>query len=99
MGLSYARILRGREVDWRNELFFEHGSTRAIRTENLNFVGRSGGRPDELFDLEEDPASASIELASPHAASSGWHSGIGWMSSFAEPQLRLRTNGIRPRAK
>ena len=55
VGRSYADILRGRDVTWRNELFFEYGYTRAIRTENLKYVERSDGWPDELFDLEEDP--------------------------------------------
>ncbi len=56
VGRSYAGFLRGDHPDWRNELFFEYGYTRAVRTENLKYVERSDGWPNELFDLEEDPA-------------------------------------------
>ena len=55
VGRSYADILRGMRADWRNELFFEYGYTRAVRTENLKYVERGDGWPNELFDLEEDP--------------------------------------------
>lgn len=54
-GRSYAGFLRGEPPPWRNELFFEYGYTRAVRTENLKYVERSDGWPNELFDLEEDP--------------------------------------------
>lgn len=56
VGRTYAGFLRGDRPDWRNELFFEYGYTRAVRTENLKYVERSDGWPNELFDLEEDPA-------------------------------------------
>ena len=55
VGRSYAGFLRGGNPDWRNELFFEYGYTRAVRTENLKYVERADGWPNELFDLEEDP--------------------------------------------
>lgn len=55
VGRSYAGFLRGGRPQWRNELFFEYGYTRAVRTENLKYVERADGWPNELFDLEEDP--------------------------------------------
>ncbi len=55
VGRSYAGFLRGESPEWRNEVFFEYGYTRAIRTETLKYVARADGWPNELFDLEEDP--------------------------------------------
>ena len=55
VGRSYAGFLRGKRPAWQDELFFEYGYTRAIRTRNLKYVERSDGWPNELFDLEEDP--------------------------------------------
>ncbi len=55
VGRSYAGFLRGGHPERRNELFFEYGYTRAVRTENLKYVERADGWPNELFDLEEDP--------------------------------------------
>ena len=55
IGRSYAGLVRGDRLEWPNEVFFEYGYTRAVRTEHLKYVERSDGWPNELFDLEEDP--------------------------------------------
>ncbi|MDE0629780.1 MAG: sulfatase-like hydrolase/transferase [Bryobacterales bacterium] len=55
IGRSYAGLVRGNRLEWPNEVFFEYGYTRAVRTEHLKYIERSDGWPNELFDLEEDP--------------------------------------------
>ena len=55
IGRSYAPFLRGESPAWRNELYFEYGYARAVRTENLKYIERGDGWHNELFDLEEDP--------------------------------------------
>ena len=56
IGRSYAPFLRGGSPARRNELYFEYGCARAVRTENLKYIERGDGRRNELFDLEEDPS-------------------------------------------
>ena len=68
VGRSYADLLRGGNPQWRNELFFEYGYTRAVRTENLKYVERADGWPNELFDLEEDPAERVNRVGKPEYA-------------------------------
>ena len=65
VGRSYAGFLRGGRPDWRSELFFEYGYTRAVRTGNLKFVERADGWPNELFDLEEDPGERTNRVGKP----------------------------------
>jgi len=55
VGRSYAGFLRGENLPWRNELYFEYCYTRAVRTENLKYVERADNWPSELYDLEADP--------------------------------------------
>lgn len=55
VGRSYAGFLRGRRPSWRDRLFFEYEHARAVRTENLKYIQRTGGFPSEMFDLEADP--------------------------------------------
>ncbi len=55
VGRSYAPFLRGESPAWPAELYFEFAYVRSIRTENLKYVERAEGWPNELFDLEDDP--------------------------------------------
>lgn len=55
VGRSYAPFLRGESPEWPTELYFEFAYVRSIRTENLKYVERAEGWPNELFDLEDDP--------------------------------------------
>jgi arylsulfatase A-like enzyme len=54
VGRSYAGVLRGERWRQPNELFFEYGYVRALRTEGLKYIERTG-HPSELFDLKGDP--------------------------------------------
>ena len=65
IGRSYAGFLRGGTPRWRNEVFFEYGYTRAVRTETLKYVERADGWPNELFDLEEDPGESINRVGKP----------------------------------
>jgi choline-sulfatase len=64
-GRSYAGFLRGAPPRWQNRLYFEYGYTRALRTENLKYVARTGEWPSQLFDLEADPAENRDLIADP----------------------------------
>lgn len=48
-------------------MFFEYGHTRAARTENLKYVERSDGCPNELFDLEDDPGELVNRIGKPES--------------------------------
>ena len=65
VGRSYAGFLRGESPTWPNELYFEFGYTRAVRTENLKYVERADGWPNELFDLEDDPGESINRVGKP----------------------------------
>ena len=65
VGHSYTPFLRGENAAWRNELYFEYCYTRAIRTENLKYIERAEEWPNELFDLEVNPAEDTNVIGSP----------------------------------
>lgn len=55
-GRDFSRVLRGAEVsDWKQELFYEMESCRAIRTDHWKFVARHPQGPHELYDMKADP--------------------------------------------
>jgi choline-sulfatase len=55
VGRSYASFVRGKSPEWRNRLYFEYAYVRCLRTQNLKYIERAEGWPNELFDLETDP--------------------------------------------
>jgi arylsulfatase A-like enzyme len=65
VGRSYAAFLRGENPAWRNEVYFEYCYTRAVRTENLKYIERAEEWPNELFDLEANPAEDTNVIGSP----------------------------------
>jgi arylsulfatase A-like enzyme len=68
-GRSYAEHLRGRSPQWENRLFFEYSFVRAIRTENLKLVQRTGEWPSEFYDLERDPGETQNRIDDPEYSS------------------------------
>jgi arylsulfatase A-like enzyme len=56
VGQSYAPFLRGEQLAWRQELYFEYCYVRSIRTPSMKYVERTEEWPSELFDLEADPS-------------------------------------------
>ncbi|MBM3727436.1 MAG: sulfatase [Acidobacteria bacterium] len=65
VGRSYAPIAQGRRTAWTNRLYFEYSYVRAVRTENLKYIERTGGYPSELYDLEADPGETKNLIAEP----------------------------------
>ncbi len=55
-GQSFVSLLRGKEEDWSDAVFFEQEETRVIRTRRYSYWKRLGstGR-NVLFDLQKDP--------------------------------------------
>lgn len=53
-GRSYAPLLRGEEVSWKNEVFYEFENVRAIRTDAWKYIERIGEEPNELYHVAED---------------------------------------------
>jgi arylsulfatase A-like enzyme len=55
-GRSFAPILRGVEIPWETEMYYEMESCRSVRTEKWKYVERrSPDGPGELYDMEIDP--------------------------------------------
>ncbi|MHC4403907.1 MAG: sulfatase family protein [Planctomycetota bacterium] len=56
-GRSYAAALKGHEIDdWENTVYYEFENVRAIRTDRWKYIERFRESPNELYDLEADPA-------------------------------------------
>ena len=54
-GESFAPMLRGRDVAWEDEVFFEYISTRVIQTPQWKYTKRFLASPNELYDMTGDP--------------------------------------------
>jgi len=54
-GRSFEPVLRGESVEWENVVYYEFENLRAVRTDTWKYIERTGGGPDELFDLQRDP--------------------------------------------
>jgi arylsulfatase A-like enzyme len=65
VGRSYAPLLRGERYRDREEIFFEYGYVRAVRSKRWKYVERVDGFPSELFDLQTDPGEAKDLFGTP----------------------------------
>lgn len=55
-GRNFAPILRGEEIPWETEMYYEMESCRSIRTEDWKYVERrSPDGPGEFYDMKNDP--------------------------------------------
>lgn len=55
-GRNFAPLLRGEEIPWETEMYYEMESCRSVRTEKWKYVERhSPDGPGELYDMEIDP--------------------------------------------
>ena len=62
-GLSFAPLLRGEDVEWRDEVFYEYFAdfpyqvppSQAVRTDRWLYVEYERGLPPELYDTDADP--------------------------------------------
>jgi arylsulfatase A-like enzyme len=68
VGSSYAPLLRGEEIRWRDRMVFEYAETRGIRTRTLKLVQRARPWQSELYDLEADPGEKRNVIQDPRYA-------------------------------
>ena len=54
-GVSFAPMLRGDDMAWDDEVFFEYITTRVIQTRQWKYTRRFLDSPNELYDLRVDP--------------------------------------------
>ena len=55
-GRSFARVLKGEDIDWETAMFYEMEGCRSIRTDQWKYVARrSPDGPSELYDMTRDP--------------------------------------------
>ncbi|MEK7404231.1 MAG: sulfatase-like hydrolase/transferase [Acidobacteriota bacterium] len=54
-GRSFAPVIQGRSREWENVTHFEFENVRAIRTPEWKYIERIHQRPNELYDLRNDP--------------------------------------------
>jgi arylsulfatase A-like enzyme len=54
-GRDFSRVLRGEDLPWNNEVFYEMETCRAIRTDRWKYVARHPNGPNELYDMQADP--------------------------------------------
>lgn len=67
-GRDFASVLRGEQLEsWRNEVYYDFESVRAVRTENWKLVKRAPHGPDELYHLSEDPDEDFNRISAPEA--------------------------------
>ncbi len=55
-GRDFSPVLSGNSVEWDNVVYYEFENVRAIRTERWKYIVRFPDGPDELYDLQADPA-------------------------------------------
>jgi arylsulfatase A-like enzyme len=55
-GKSFAAALRGKKLKWDNIIYHEFENTRMVRNEQYKLTLRHPYGPDELYDMETDPA-------------------------------------------
>ena len=68
-GRSFATALRGQQIDdWDNTVFYEFENVRAIRTDRWKYIERFRQSPNELYDLEADPAELNNLVEKPEHA-------------------------------
>lgn len=54
-GRDFSPLLRGKKIEWENEVFYEMENTRAIRTDGWKYVARFPNGPFELYNMKLDP--------------------------------------------
>lgn len=67
-GRDYSALLKGREIDWENVIYYEFEDARMIRTADWKYTRRFPAGPDELYDLRQDPGEKSNLAGKPDFA-------------------------------
>ncbi|MHC4718323.1 MAG: sulfatase family protein [Planctomycetota bacterium] len=68
VGGSFREMLAGGGGAWREEQYGEYGPVRMIRTNRHKLLRRHGHGPDQLFDLDADPAERRNRIDDPDCA-------------------------------
>ncbi|MCH5374241.1 MAG: sulfatase-like hydrolase/transferase, partial [Planctomycetes bacterium] len=55
-GRDFSPVLSGEPVAWDDVVFYEFENVRAIRTPRWKYIRRIPDGPDELYDMQKDPA-------------------------------------------
>lgn len=67
-GRSFAPLLRGQEMEWENEVYFEYITTRVVQTRRWKYTKRFLDAPNELYDMASDPAESNNLASDPDYA-------------------------------
>ncbi len=95
-GRNFEPLLRGSDVEWSDEVFYEFENVRAIRTSEWKYIERIHQSPNELYDLRSDAGErlnrhGAAELAQVQAdLKLRLHS---FFDRYAEPQWNLWKEG------
>ncbi|MBM4018060.1 MAG: DUF4976 domain-containing protein [Planctomycetes bacterium] len=95
-GRDFSAALRGRQIAWQNEVYYEFENTRAVRTPEWKRIRRHPDGPHELYDLAADPGETR-NLADDHARAAARASLDERLDAFfrryADPQYDLWRGG------
>ncbi|MEQ8852595.1 sulfatase-like hydrolase/transferase [Gimesia sp.] len=53
-GRNFAPVLKGKQIPWKEEVFYEFENVRAVRTPEWKFIERYHESPNELYHLTQD---------------------------------------------
>jgi len=54
-GRLFTDVLKGREVQWQDIVYYEFENVRSVRTKQWKYIERIHEEPNELYDLVKDP--------------------------------------------
>lgn len=100
-GRDFSAVLRGESIEWRNEMFYEMETCRAIRAERWKYVARFPRGPFELYDLQTDPGEKVNQYGQPgtEAVQGDLAARLNaFFQEYADPQYDLWRGG-RSKAK
>jgi len=101
-GRNFAPILRGEDIPWETEMYYEMESCRSVRTEKWKYVERrSPDGPGELYDMENDPMERfNLFGQAAHAETQERMAGMlyEFFDTYADPEYDI-WNGGRSKAR
>ncbi len=95
-GFSFAPVLRGEDINWENEVFFDYLTTRVIQTNDWKYTKRFADGPRELYDMKEDPGETKNLIDDPaHAgAAAQLETRLdAFFKDYADPEFDLWSGG------
>jgi arylsulfatase A-like enzyme len=96
-GRSFAAALRGDDIpQWDNTVFYEFENVRSIRTDRWKYIERFRQEPNELYDLQADPAERNnlIDLAEHAETRRALQRRLhAWFDRVADPKWDLWKGG------